>query len=262
VPCVGNNQVTLSSSHRINSDGFSMGIPWNGCRASKSASRLTMTSALPSMARFKNISSLESRQAANEEFTSIVSQRLAISSSTANDSCLVKAKLNFDLDSTSSNSDKVGRETKGLHISRALTNALLEGPSFLSSALTTTPVSITTRFNQESSSISASISFSESPLAATRLSMVSNISPTDLGLAWARQAVNKAAFTFFSFGIASKTKAILSGKSSVIVFIFQIYVNRFKWQSLLCNLSNGLSVPDALAIHLILICNPINFKAT
>ena len=86
-----------------------------------------------------------------------------------------------------------------------------------------TPVSNTTRFTQESSSSISSISLSERPLAATRLSILANSSSSDFGLAWARQAVSNAAFILRSRGSDSKTEAMLSGRSRVTVFIYQIY---------------------------------------
>jgi hypothetical protein len=129
--------------------------------------------------------------------------------------------------STSSSSAKVAKENIGWHLWKAITKALREVPSFFSYALTTTPVSITSLFTQDSSSSNWSISFSERLLLATFLSIESSTSSIDLDFFCAKKAASKAALIFRSRGNASKMNAILSGKSRVIVFINQIYDKYF-----------------------------------
>lgn len=216
-------EASLSPIHRIKSAGLSMGMWRKGWITSKSGSRLMITSARPSTAKFKNLLSLGSLHSAMEDRMSISSPRVAVSSSTATTSSRAMRALNFGRLITSSNSAKVAKEIKGWHFVKAWIKAWRDVPSFFRSALTTTPVSITARFTQESSSSNWLISFSERPLEATRLSMLLKTSSTDLGFAWAKKAASKAALSLRSLGNASKMDAMLSGRSRVTLFIIQIY---------------------------------------
>ena len=213
--------------HWIKSEGLRIGIPRKGWRTSKSGSRLMITPAFPSKAKFKNLSSFGSVHSAISEITSIISPLVAFNSRIDKASSLLIKSLNLGLLITSSSSANVSNENNGWNFWKAMRNALRDVPSFLSSALTTTPVSMTTRFTQDSSSSNRSSSVSEVLLSTTFLSIEANISSIDLGFTWAKKATNNAALVLRSFGNASKMNAILSGKSRVTVFINQIYNKYF-----------------------------------
>jgi hypothetical protein len=75
-----------------------------------------ITSALPSTAKFKNLSSFWSRHSAMAELASIISPLVAFNSSTATTSSLAISISNFGLLRTSSSSAKVAKEIKGWHL--------------------------------------------------------------------------------------------------------------------------------------------------
>ncbi len=201
------------------SEGERMGMPRKGWRISKSLSRVSMVSALPSIAKFKNLLSDESRQLFTSEIISTYSPWRIKNSSIETLSSTEKKRSNLGFESVVSSSSSVLKASNGMHSLTALVKAYREAPSFFSKALTITPVSITTRNNYEISSSSLSISSLLIPLNKTFLSACSKIFSIVFGAAWAMKAANRAALALRLSDNPSKIRAIWSGISRLIVFI-------------------------------------------
>lgn len=216
---------THYSNSAKNSAGVKIGMPSNGCKINKSGSRLKITSASPSIARFRNLSSVSSLHTFTLDFVSISFPFLPKALKIANLSSGKIYLWNLGLLNTSSNSRIDSTDNYGVKLVSANKNALREVPSFFNAALTTTPVSMTTFFNYEISSSSPSISSSLSWLDKTRLSITSNNSLNETDFELTKVAASNAAFIFSEGERAFNMLATLSGTSKVTVCIFLLSKN-------------------------------------